>query len=286
MGFGLFNDTEFSALLLEAQINVLDFDECTNVYSERLDSNTQICAGSVTAAIGSCFDDEGGPLIHATEDIQYGIFSFTESCMSIAPQIYTDVTRYTEFIEAGICELSSNPPSSCGAIAPDQSVAPSLAPIDTPVATIAPIAPSLNPPNDSPIAPIAQTAPSLTPPNDPPVTSPVQPALLPSSQSSAQPPGRDSLSKKKNNEKSGKHASGNSSSKISSNKDGTDKRASVDSTEGDPIKATRSRGKKSESSASEKSSKRKGRPSATRNGTHLVTTSTKQYAIRTRMAGN
>ncbi len=278
MGFGLFNDTEFSALLLEAQINVLDFDECINVYSERLDSNSQICAGSVTAAIGSCFDDEGGPLIHATEDIQYGIFSFTESCMSIAPQIYTDVTKYTEFIEAGICELSSNPPSSCGTTAPNQSLAPSVAPIDLPVATsspiplspvesttnapISPIAAPLAPPNDPPNAPIApvapsltppndtvpsvtppnDTAPSLTPPDDPPAASPLQPAIQPSFRS----PRRFSSAKKRN-ERSGKHASQTSRTKTHSNKDSADKRASADSGEDNSNKTKRSRGKKSES---------------------------------------
>ncbi|GAX14852.1 hypothetical protein FisN_29Lh062 [Fistulifera solaris] len=284
MGFGLFNNTEFSALLLEAEINVLDFDECIDVYSERLDSNSQICAGSVTAAIGSCFDDEGGPLIHATEDIQYGIFSFTESCMSIAPQIYTDVTKYSDFIEAGICELSSNPPSSCSTTAPNQSLAPSVAPLDLPGATssptppspvesttntpispiaaplapptnppFAPIAPSVTPPNDTvpSVTPPNDTAPSLTPPNDPPVTSPLQPPVQPSSKASTKMSRRYSSSAKKSNERSGKYASQTSRTKIHSNKGSADEHASADSGQNDSNKTTRSRGRKSESFYSE-----------------------------------
>ena len=185
MGFGLFNDTEFSSELLETEIEVLDFIECASTFSVFLDENTQICAGSVTAATGSCFDDEGGPLVDIEEDIQYGIFSLTESCRSGSPQIYTDVTRYIDFIEAAICDLSSNPPSNCG--------------VPTPTDTMTPF-------------------PTWS---DPPVDPPTRPTYFPSRQQPTEP--KNNRSSKNRSKRSGKSRRSRSGKNTSSGKAGSRK---------------------------------------------------------------
>lgn len=99
---------DFSELLLEAQITVVDFKECDTKYKAiRLRAlpkgviKQQICAGS--GGKDSCRGDSGGPLMikHGEKWKIIGIVSFGHECaLPKFPGVYTRVDRFLPWIKA------------------------------------------------------------------------------------------------------------------------------------------------------------------------------------------
>lgn len=101
-----------STVLREVQVNVVNSDSCNDSYFGNLRANMHLCA----AADGrdSCQNDSGGPLLQNGAIV--GIVSFGTGCAAQGfPGVYARASEGYDFIQSGICQLSSNPPSSCRA---------------------------------------------------------------------------------------------------------------------------------------------------------------------------
>jgi secreted trypsin-like serine protease len=79
---------------------------------------SNICASE--GSNGVCFGDVGGPLIHPRASsqgyAQIGIIStiLSPSCVTKGvPQIFTDVAKFTSWIDETICKFSKSKPKSC-----------------------------------------------------------------------------------------------------------------------------------------------------------------------------
>ncbi|GAX09771.1 hypothetical protein FisN_11Lh255 [Fistulifera solaris] len=131
MGFGKTSETGvLSFTLQQVQVTVQDYEVCQTMPNMNIlgDRNTQICAGELVGGKDSCDGDSGGPLLVAGTNLQVGIVSVGIGCARVnTSAIYTKVSAYDEFIQNGICELSSFPPARCGPSAAP-SWQPSLAP--------------------------------------------------------------------------------------------------------------------------------------------------------------
>lgn len=124
IGFGLTSDGgETSDILLQVDLNVVDFGACNRAYDGSLIDSEMVCA----AAPGkdSCQNDSGGPLLRQDGTL-VGIVSFGDGCAQAGiPGVYTRLSDSMDFVRQGICEMSSNPPPSCGTTAdPGPSLTP------------------------------------------------------------------------------------------------------------------------------------------------------------------
>jgi trypsin len=100
--------------LLEVNVNVVDFSTCNSDYPGEIDDNSMICA----AANGkdSCQGDSGGPLLDQQGTL-VGTVSWGDGCAVVGkPGVYARVSSSIDFINKGVCELSSYPPASCGVV--------------------------------------------------------------------------------------------------------------------------------------------------------------------------
>jgi secreted trypsin-like serine protease len=123
MGFG---DTSFqgdlSENLLETTVFVSNFEECAALYWNQsetiLNETTQFCALGEEVR-DACQADSGGPMIGLDvngEAEQVGIVSFGLDCgqeNENVPAVYVRVGAFSDWIQAGICQLSSFPPARC-----------------------------------------------------------------------------------------------------------------------------------------------------------------------------
>ena len=123
MGFGTLDTGNSAYFLRKVDITSFPFSTCERQYEYILTGEgmgrlvlkeeIQICAGYSLGGKGSCNGDSGGPLINS-QGVQVGIVSFGVECASPTyPIVYSRVSSATDFIEQGICDLSSDPPSSC-----------------------------------------------------------------------------------------------------------------------------------------------------------------------------
>lgn len=141
IGFGrTVEDGVRSDVLQEANLNVVNFTTCNAEYGFLIESK-MLCA----AADGkdSCRGDSGGPLF-STDGTIVGIVSFGYGCARAGfAGVYarTDSSTAQDFIRTGICELSSNPPASCGKT-------PANSPVSSPVST--PTTPPVPAPSEAP----------------------------------------------------------------------------------------------------------------------------------------
>lgn len=132
IGFGnTEEDGFFSKVLLETDIPVVPFTECSDYFGE-LTEDIMICAGGVTGR-DSCQGDSGGPLL-TSANVQVGIVSFGDGCAKpgVPGALYTRVSFYQEWIRSSICNISDNPPANCA-----DSLTPTAAPVYQP--TSAPV---------------------------------------------------------------------------------------------------------------------------------------------------
>lgn len=113
IGFGVTSDGGFQSYLLrEVTINVVNFSTCNFDYSGSIFNDSMICAAA--AGKDSCQGDSGGPLLDQQGRL-VGVVSFGYGCAQPGePGVYARVSSGKDFIEQGICDLSSVPPASCG----------------------------------------------------------------------------------------------------------------------------------------------------------------------------
>lgn len=142
IGFGKTSENSgvLSFNLNQVRVTVQDYDVCQSMENMNIvgDPITQICAGELAGGKDSCDGDSGGPLLIAGTNIQVGIVSVGVGCARVnASAIYTKVSAYYDFIQDGICELSSSPPASCGPSAVPSSY-PSPEPSDSPMPSSSP----------------------------------------------------------------------------------------------------------------------------------------------------
>jgi secreted trypsin-like serine protease len=114
-------------VLQEVEIQAIPDDVCNgdDMFRGFIKEDVMLCAGVVEGGKDACSGDSGGPLFRKSSDgsvVQVGIVSFGAGCArAYRPGIYTRVSAFSEWIQEQVCELSSNPPSSCF----DPSPAPS-----------------------------------------------------------------------------------------------------------------------------------------------------------------
>lgn len=115
---GIDNEGNSSPVLLEARQTIVTNSECSEIYGNIITSN-MICAGGLTAEDNrdSCEGDSGGPLFLLDRTtgvyVQVGIVSFggldegPKCGAQGVPGVYTDVTKFLEFINETIPDAVS-----------------------------------------------------------------------------------------------------------------------------------------------------------------------------------
>lgn len=96
-----------SEVLQEAQVPIVERDECLGVYDDYFISHNMFCAGYKRGRIDSCAGDSGGPLLCEVNQRWhvYGITSFGEGCgRKDKYGIYSRVPNYAHWIERIINE--------------------------------------------------------------------------------------------------------------------------------------------------------------------------------------
>ena len=105
--------------LQEVEIKQIPNNVCNgdSMFRGFIKTNVMLCAGEEDGGKDACNGDSGGPLLEKMSDgsiVQVGIVSFGSGCARAnRPGIYTRVSAFADWIHTQICELSSNPPSSC-----------------------------------------------------------------------------------------------------------------------------------------------------------------------------
>lgn len=127
IGFGFTSeDGALADTLQEVQVNVVDFGTC-NDYFGRIVDDIMLCAGAAGSGRDSCQGDSGGPLF-TDQGLQVGLVSFGLGCArpDVPAAVYARVSSFDRFIEGGICDLASNPPSLCAAHSTNPTTSPAL----------------------------------------------------------------------------------------------------------------------------------------------------------------
>ncbi|CAG7834891.1 unnamed protein product [Allacma fusca] len=100
-GWGQTEHSQMSEILLKAQLPVVDNVNCTDVYGDLFQPESQLCAGHAAGGYDACLFDTGGPLI--CNDLGYtymaGIVSWGYLCaVPLHPGVYTKVSRYIDWM--------------------------------------------------------------------------------------------------------------------------------------------------------------------------------------------
>ena len=126
IGFGATRDRgPSSPELLAVDLEIVDSDTCYSAYwqpffGSPIEPETMLCAGSPNGGKDSCQGDSGGPLFDERGVIA-GIVSFGSGCGTDGiPGVYTKISGVSDFIRAGICELSDVPPDYCSSLTPSE----------------------------------------------------------------------------------------------------------------------------------------------------------------------
>lgn len=159
MGYGSTGQGETPTFnLRDANLFATDNARCNQVNGQLFEEQVMMCAGDPDNPTSACRGDSGGPLVMQQSDVdgggmvQVGIVSFglskignqvINSCGNPeVPTVYTRVSAVSNWILAGICAMSDNPPANCNeAIPPDDPIViPSPAPTpQTPPPTETPL---------------------------------------------------------------------------------------------------------------------------------------------------
>ncbi|XP_076365543.1 serine protease 1-like [Tachypleus tridentatus] len=92
-------------VLHEAQIPIVDIEDCRKVYEDYYISDNMLCAGYERGRVDSCAGDSGGPLLYEVDGKWeiYGITSFGEGCGRKGKYgIYTNVVKFVKWIKKTI----------------------------------------------------------------------------------------------------------------------------------------------------------------------------------------
>uniref|UniRef100_A0A1I8QDI6 Peptidase S1 domain-containing protein n=1 Tax=Stomoxys calcitrans TaxID=35570 RepID=A0A1I8QDI6_STOCA len=95
-----------SLKLQEAEVNIVDRNDCEEAYGfERITEN-MLCAGTVTGGRDACQNDSGGPLVSADNKL-VGIISWGTGCARPEyPGVYANIAYFRSWIENTV-KLSS-----------------------------------------------------------------------------------------------------------------------------------------------------------------------------------
>uniref|UniRef100_A0A7S3L5E3 Peptidase S1 domain-containing protein n=1 Tax=Amphora coffeiformis TaxID=265554 RepID=A0A7S3L5E3_9STRA len=139
MGFGNTGPDESpTSILRQANLFAIPDDTCEAIYRNLFTDGLSLCAGDPDSGASACPGDSGSPLVSQTTTInnegdtataetasviQYGVVSYglagTEQDPINAcgnpdiPTVYTRTSAVADWIAAGICALSVNPPDNC-----------------------------------------------------------------------------------------------------------------------------------------------------------------------------
>jgi hypothetical protein len=188
VGMTSLTDKIFPKYLMEVAVNAISYQDCNDEdsYLDLIWDDFMLCAGVDGGGKDSCLGDSGAPLIvqggSADQDIQVGIVSWGEGCgLPNKPGVYARISTCHDWIQATICQLSSNRPSSCPAGSHQPSTRNPILLAQTPAPTRKPsLKPSLMPvvtPSTNPSAPPTQ---SLSPTSKPLASSSPSSKALPS----------------------------------------------------------------------------------------------------------
>jgi len=96
----------FPQKLHEADIHVMDRDECRSIYeAQQLKiADSEICAMKPRSASNSCYGDSGGPLVVLADDpkryVQIGVVSWGDRCGRAGnPNVFARVAAFSDWIE-------------------------------------------------------------------------------------------------------------------------------------------------------------------------------------------
>lgn len=88
--------------LHQAEVPVVEFEDCKQSYGDDLESHHVICAGYKEGGIDSCAGDSGGPLLYKKDDRWhvYGVTSFGDECAKEGKYgIYSKTSAYVDWIK-------------------------------------------------------------------------------------------------------------------------------------------------------------------------------------------
>jgi hypothetical protein len=105
--------------LLKVNLQTVAHEQCAAIWgTEAIGEDVMVCAGVQGKDKGSCNGDSGGPLLELRdgEYVQVGIASWMiKGCVGPDhPSVYARISGVKDWIDQMICELSENPPASCG----------------------------------------------------------------------------------------------------------------------------------------------------------------------------
>lgn len=178
-------------ILQEVDLKAIGHQTCNgiNMYRGHIDKDSMLCAGFKEGGKDACYGDSGGPLFLRQGEgfSQVGIVSFGSGCARPnRPGVYSRISGAYDWIQEQICDLSSEPPTSCqevlGTLKPstyptaNHSEEPSRFPTPTPTSRPSRVAssrpspipttsyqPSLRPSRTPSSSPRPTSTPSLTP---------------------------------------------------------------------------------------------------------------------------
>lgn len=94
-------------------VNYIDSETCNNLYDGDIVDSVMLCAGVPGGGKDSCQGDSEGPILDQ-DSTQIGVVSWGYGCAQANyPGVYSRVSGVKDWIDARICELSSDPPVSC-----------------------------------------------------------------------------------------------------------------------------------------------------------------------------
>lgn len=116
IGFGATTEGGYgSSRLREVDVNYIDYQTCDRLYSGEIVDSVMMCAGVPGGGKDSCQGDSGGPIVDQDGNL-VGVVSWGYGCAREGfPGVYSRVSGVKDWIDQNVCDLSSNPPASCGA---------------------------------------------------------------------------------------------------------------------------------------------------------------------------
>ncbi|XP_069417227.1 serine protease 44-like [Ovis canadensis] len=113
-GWGKVNEEDATVELQEAELNILRYETCNEVLSEKLESHFDVVKEGAVCATSSrgkdaCQGDSGGPLVCEFNNswVQVGIVSWGIGCGRRGyPGVYTEVSFYKDWIIARVSKAS------------------------------------------------------------------------------------------------------------------------------------------------------------------------------------
>ncbi|XP_067122790.1 chymotrypsinogen B-like [Centruroides vittatus] len=111
LGWGKRRDnSEYGAdILRQAEVPIVDLEECRDEYEEYEITDDMICAGYKRGRVDACTGDSGGSLLLKTDDkwYLYGVTSFGEGCGEEGKYgIYANVPNFVNWIKWTVAQFS------------------------------------------------------------------------------------------------------------------------------------------------------------------------------------